>query len=106
MRRDAKIIAPLYLQFVKSKPCIISHECKGPIDAHHLVAQGWRQSKRNDLTAISLCRAAHSEIEQIGVEKFEHKYEVNIWREVAWLLIEYHRGPTCDDEKIGENIWR
>lgn len=68
---------------------MISHRHIGPTECHHLIAVGWRQAKRNDLTAVNLCRAAHSEIEQIGVEKFQEKYQLDVWRESAWLLIEW-----------------
>ena len=101
MIRGRKIICQAYADFIKSKPCMISHRHIGPVDAHHLVAQGWRQAKRNDLTAVNLCRAAHSEIEQIGVEKFQDKYQVNVWRESAWLLIEWF---TVADDPVMTRI--
>jgi hypothetical protein len=89
MRRDTKLVREEFLSFVRTKPCMISHAHIGNTECHHLVAVGWREAKRVDFTAINLCRAAHSEIEQIGVEKFEKKYSVNVWQEAAWLLIEY-----------------
>lgn len=89
MRRDAKIICPEFLDFVRSKSCTVGRDCLGPLDPHHVVAVGWRESKRNDFTALPLCRKHHGEIEQIGVEKFEAKYKVSVWAENAWLQIEF-----------------
>lgn len=89
MRRDIKILCPAYLKFVRSKPCMIGHQHIGTTESHHLVAVGWREAKRNDFTAINLCRGAHAEIEQIGVQKFESKYSVRVWEEAAWLMMEW-----------------
>ena len=89
MNRTTKIIVPDFLDLVRSKSCLISHVHVGATECHHLIARGWRESKRNDLTAINLCRAAHSELEQIGVEKFQEKYKINLWKEAAWLLMEF-----------------
>jgi hypothetical protein len=94
MRRDIKILCPEFLEFVRSKECMVAHRHIGSTEGHHLVARGWREAKRNDLTAINLCRAAHSEIEQIGVEKFEAKYSVSVWKENAWLMIEFFSDPN------------
>ena len=89
MRRDIKILSPKYLDFIRSKPCLVSHSHIGGTDAHHVIARGWRNSKQMDLSCLPLCRSAHVEIEQIGVEKFSDKYDVNIWRELFWLLVEF-----------------
>ena len=94
MRRDSKIICKEYLDFVRSKPCCVSGE--GPVDVHHLIAQGWRQAKRNDFTCVPLTRLKHSEVEQIGARKFEKKYNIDLWKEAAFLLMEF----------FGENLIR
>lgn len=89
MNRSTKVKCSAFLEFVRSKPCLVSHNHVGQSECHHLVARGWRDAKRNDMTGIPLCRAAHVEIEQIGVEKFEKKYHVQVWTELSWLLIEF-----------------
>lgn len=86
---DSKFIDERYLKFVRRHDCIVSMCTALDRDADHLVARGWREAKRNDYTALALCRRHHSERGQIGNEKFERKYRVNLWREVALLLIEY-----------------
>ena len=75
-----------YLDYLKRQHCVVwVNICAGPIDPHHLIARGQRESKRNDFTAVSLCRLHHSEVEQIGLESFEEKYRINLWREAALL---------------------
>lgn len=81
-----KIINEEYLDYIRSKPCLI---CGIKSDPHHLIARTWRESKRNDYTAINLCRKHHSEVEQIALSKFESKYHINLWKEVALLIINY-----------------
>ena len=89
MIQNVKIVLPEYLKFVKSKPCPILHVHGGPMDIHHLKAVGWREWKCNDLTGVPLCRAAHTEIEQIGESAFREKYNVNLWKEAFFLLLEF-----------------
>ena len=87
MRRDIIIHDPDYLQFIRTKPCCV---CGNPgVDSDHLVHQGWRGAKRNDLTAIPMCREDHTARHKIGTDGINEKYGVNLWREAAWLLIEY-----------------
>jgi hypothetical protein len=90
-------ISKTYLRFVKSKSCVVAvtaglgavHRCDGPTDPHHLIARGWRESKRNDFTCISLCRQHHTEVEYGGVEKFQRDYRINLWQENSRLLIDW-----------------
>jgi len=86
MNRDLKILCPAYLKLIRSKPCCVCMVC--PVDADHIQARGTGSAKRNDLTAIPLCREHHSERGQIGNNRFEAKYRINLWREVSMLLIE------------------
>lgn len=97
MNRSAKIICEAFKEFAKEHGCIaVAGNHVGPIDPHHLVARGWREAKRNDFTCVGLCRKHHGEIEQAGVEKFEAKYKVSVWKENAWLLIEFFALPVPD----------
>lgn len=89
MRRDIKLISPDYLNFIRKQICLVTHHHIGKSEPHHLKARGWGEGKRNDFTALPLCRAAHSEIEQIGVQKFQAKYELDLYQEMAWLLMAY-----------------
>ena len=89
MIQNIKIVVPDYLKFVKKKPCAVLHIHAGPLDAHHLRSVGWKQWKRNDLTVVPLCRAAHTEIGQIGQFGFYEKYHVNLWKEAFFLFLEY-----------------
>jgi hypothetical protein len=84
------LISRTYLRFIKSKPCVVMHHsCDGPIDPHHLIARGQRESKRNDFTCIPLCRTHHTEVEYGGAEKFESDYRINLWQENSRLLINW-----------------
>lgn len=83
----SKIISDEYLDFVRAKPCLVSG--KRPVDADHLSARGFGSGKRNDFTAVPLQRKYHSERHQIGDEKFQVKYNLNLWRCCAELLCEF-----------------
>ena len=89
MLQNDKIVIPDYLKFLKKKPCVILHVHGGPLDVHHLKAVGWKEWRRNDLTGVPLCRAAHTEIEQIGAHDFIEKYGVKLWKEAFFLLLEF-----------------
>lgn len=90
MNRNDKIIVEDYLDYVRSLPCLVPLCREGPSDPHHLKAVGWRQGKRNDYTASPLCRQHHSEVEQIGMEKFCAKYGIeDLWKDAFFILVEY-----------------
>lgn len=79
-----------WLDFVKTQRCairysIVEHSCSGVIDPCHLTATGAHGS---DYTAVAMCRKHHSEQHQIGIETFQEKYKVNLWRDALMLLIE------------------
>ena len=69
-----------YCQYIRSKPCVV---CGGGAEVHHLQTRG---SGGSDFTAIPLCRTCHVGVHQLGLKKFEEKYNVNLWKE-AWALI-------------------
>jgi hypothetical protein len=87
---------------------ISSHRCYGRVDPHHLVTRG---AGGTDLTLVPLCRLHHQELHTVGVETFQQRHGVNLWRELvriiennfeilveAYLLAKqdhslHHRGP-------------
>jgi hypothetical protein len=77
--RVGKAINEIYLEDIRSMRCLVCG--KMPVDPHHVMAVGTKQSKRNDYTASALCREHHTEVGS-GLKKFEEKYHVNLWQEV------------------------
>ena len=69
-----------YLEYIRKIPCLISGKVADP---HHLTSRG---AYGSDYTALPLARRYHTEIEQIGVKKFEEKYNINVWKEAHRLL--------------------
>src|SRR6185369_1059062 len=86
MNRQTKIVCEEYLKWVRSQPCCVCG--RTPVDPDHLKARGRGEAKRNDFTAIPLCREHHSERDQ-GLEKFQAKYHINLWEEVAYCLMQF-----------------
>src|SRR4030095_10140161 len=86
--RTAIIVDEDYLDFIRSKTCLIATGCMGPVDPDHLQARGTEGHKRNDHTALPLCRKHHSERGQSN-EKCETKYVINLWQEAWRLGVEY-----------------
>ena len=76
----------VYVSYIKDIPCLV---CSRSSDPHHLKARGWREVKRNDYTCVPLCRIHHTEIETIGMSKFEEGYAISMWQEASRLAIEY-----------------
>ena len=89
MNRNDRIIDEAYRAWVKEGPCVISLDCLGPVDGDHIKAQGTESHKRNDFFILRLCRKHHSERGQVGNEKFEAKYHVDLKEEIIWNLIQY-----------------
>jgi len=94
MRRDDKIIDEAYRAWVKKGDCLVAFDragtdCFGPIDLDHTKARGTESHKQNDFFILELCRKHHSERGQIGDEKFQAKYGINLREEIIWNLIEY-----------------
>ena len=72
-----------YLEYIRNKTCLISGDAA---EAHHLVSRG---AGGSDYTSIPFAHVFHVEIEQIGVKKFEEKYNINVWKEAHRLLERY-----------------
>lgn len=82
-----------YLNFIRSKPCVI---CSRKSVAAHVRKQYWGAStaqKPHDYACISLCDGFymphHKELDSIGMEAFEEKYNIDIKRIIIDNLIEY-----------------
>lgn len=64
--------------------------CSNNGENHHLIPIGIGRNRKihrwEDYTTISLCRIHHTEIHKIGIEKFEEKYNINLWKECCIKL--------------------
>lgn len=87
MDRNTKIVSPMYVRFVKTKPCVVCG--REPVDHDHLQARGWGSAKHNDLFSVPMCREHHSERHAIGTDAFNLKYAINLWEECARLIAEF-----------------
>ena len=79
-----------YLKYIKSKLCIVCGS--SPVDPDHLEHLGMGGSNKGglkDFSCISLCRTHHSERHHLGINRFEEKYNVNLWKEAFYLLRGY-----------------
>lgn len=88
-----------YLEYIKEQSCCISGT--KDIDAHHLEAVGMGQNRKKPnqkhFTAVPLSRELHTEVHQIGINKFQEKYNVQLWQEAyyyfaKWLLTKMGKG--------------
>lgn len=88
---------PNYLAFIRKQRCLVyrlssSHECEGPVDAHHCfkfllgVSEGGLGKKGSDYLAIPLCRLAHSKRHGLGRAYLD---DLTVLRECVRLLILY-----------------
>jgi len=84
LEKPSPTLDSAYLRYVRSQSCLICSNRN--IDADHLLARGRGSASQNDYAAIPFCREHHAERHQVGNEKFEAKYRINLWRE-AWLLL-------------------
>src|SRR4030095_26958 len=75
--RQAVIVDEDYLRFIRGKACLIQTGCVGPVDPDHLTARGTGEHKRNDYTAIPLCRMHHGERGNLGNDNLETKNVIN-----------------------------
>ena len=94
LMRHVKIIDEGYLAYIRKLPCLACLK-PGPSDPDHVIARGWREAKRNDYSAIPLCRKCHHEFGQVGNEKFCRNHGIqNLWEEIFYLTCGYPRLPT------------
>lgn len=78
-----------YLDWIRKKNCLVQRECLGPIQADHLQARGTGSHKQVDYFAIPLCEKHHGERHIRGNTWFQSAYSVDLWREVALLIVEW-----------------
>lgn len=84
---NEKIVAAEYIKWVSQGGCLIGSDCWDIVDNDHLKARGTEEHKRNDYLILRFCRKHHSERGQIGDEKFQAKYGINLYEEVAKSLV-------------------
>ncbi len=87
LNRNQKIVHEEYLAFLRHRPCV---GCGNrTTDRAHLKARGFGEGKRNDLTAINLCRKCHQYQERHGIKRYNDTHTVDLWEEACWNLIEF-----------------
>jgi hypothetical protein len=68
---------------------------------HHLKAVGMGRNRKisrwEDLTAVPLCRAHHTEIHKIGRIAFEKKYNISLYEVLAVSLAKRIFNETKED---------
>lgn len=67
--------------------------CGREPEPHYLTSIGMGRSRLKLLaehyTVIPLCSEHHSSIHQLGVESFQAKHQINLWKDVTYQLIKY-----------------
>lgn len=79
-----------FLEFVRSMRCSIHPlgcpAMSGPVDPHHIVTRG---AGGSDHYTIPMCRAMHDTLHSIGLEEFEDRFCVDLWKISAETLSAY-----------------
>ena len=84
--KDRKNQAPRsdrYRAFVGKHGCVV---CERAADAHHAFGRRGTSSKSSDFTCVPLCREHHRICHQLGLHRFEDKFDVHLV-EVAFNLL-------------------
>ena len=96
LRRDWELVDNSdYIKYIRSNGCRVCG--KFPVDPDHLTARGMGgagkggtvTNTKKDFTCIPLCRLHHTERHQLGNEKFEKKYNINVWKDAHQLVVNY-----------------
>ena len=86
-----------YLDYMREQSCCVTGR---EADLHHLEAIGADHNRKKPnqkhFTIIPLTRELHTEVHQIGLNKFQGKYRVQLWQEAyyyfaKWLLIRINK---------------
>ena len=88
--QEQKLQSKKYEKYIKEKPCTVCGQT--PVDAHHMEAVGMGGANRDgykDYSCVPLCRYHHSEYHSTGINYFESRYKVNLWKDVFNLLRRY-----------------
>ena len=95
-----KTFSEEYLEYIKLQPCCVTGT-NVSVDAHHLEAVGMGQNRKKPsqkhFTTVPLSRELHTEVHAIGLNKFQEKYNVQLWQEAyyyfaKWLLTRIGKG--------------
>jgi hypothetical protein len=99
---DDRIVCPVYLDFVRTKPCCVCPSTE--VEAHHLIHRGWRDAKRNDFTAVPLCRDDHDAYHTIGLIAFNGTRHCDLWEIAALLLAEFFLTHDKPEVTVGKRL--
>jgi ribosomal protein L9 len=82
-----------YREWIRSQPCIVRDRTGDDVDPHHAI-EGGQGSKASDYTCLPLCHDLHEELHgpNMSREKFEDKYEIDIWQEIADHITRFFTG--------------
>ena len=98
-----------YLESQRWGLCLVPG-CNEPADPHHSKAIGMgndrQQPSPRHYTVVKLCRDHHSECEQIGLEKFEAKYDVDLYKIACDSYIDWAREHTPFDYNLWKHVLR
>ena len=84
-----------YIKYIRSNGCRVCGQF--PVDPDHLEARGMGgagkggtvTNTKKDFSCIPLCRIHNTERHQLGNEKFEKEYNINIWKDAHQLVTSY-----------------
>jgi len=80
-----------YVDFIRGKQCCVSGNHVA--DPHHLHAIGMganiKKPNARHFTCIPLSRDMHTELHQIGMQRFQDKYKVDLWQEAYYFFINF-----------------
>ena len=88
-----------YIEYMRNQPCCISFE--NGCDLHHLDNVQVNRKKPNirHFTVVPLNRLLHSEYHAIGIDKFQQKYKIQLWREAFYNLAKWVLVKVEDNER-------
>lgn len=102
IRADDKIVCQEYIDWIHTMPC-----CACPrqeAEAHHLIHRGWRDAKRNDFSAVPLCRRCHEEYHKVGLLTFNARIDGDLWQIAALLLVEFFLTQERPEVTVGKRL--
>ena len=80
-----------YIEYIKEQRCLVCF--RDLVDADHLkaIGMGGNRKKPNykHYTCVPLCRTHHRERHDLGIQSFEKKHNINLWKESVLLLAKY-----------------
>jgi len=88
--QEQKLLSKKYLDYIRRQFCLVCGNT--PCDPDHLEARGMGGANKDgfkDYSCIPLCREHHTERHQFGNQKFEYKYNINLWKDAFNLLRRY-----------------